>query len=50
MRTSPERVWAALTDTAGHAAWNPFITKMACSSLEVGQKLDIRIAPRANSR
>jgi hypothetical protein len=41
---SPERVWAVLTDTAGHAAWNPFITKMA-GTLEVGQKLDIRIAP-----
>ena len=40
----PERVWQILTDTAGHSAWNPFITKMA-GTLEVGQKLDITIAP-----
>jgi hypothetical protein len=42
--STPEHVWQILTDTAGHAAWNPFITAMA-GRVEVGQKLDIRIAP-----
>jgi hypothetical protein len=41
---TPEHVWDVLTDTDGHAAWNPFITKMA-GTVEVGKKLDIRIAP-----
>jgi hypothetical protein len=40
----PDRVWAVLTDTAKHATWNPFITKMG-GTLAVGQKLQIRIAP-----
>ena len=41
---SPERVWAALVDTASYPRWNPFITKFA-GELTVGQRLDIRIAP-----
>jgi hypothetical protein len=41
---TPEHVWQVLTDTTGHASWNPFITRMA-GRVEVGEKLDIRIAP-----
>jgi hypothetical protein len=41
---TPEHVWQILTDTDGHAAWNPFITRMS-GDLAVGQKLDVRIAP-----
>jgi hypothetical protein len=41
---TPEHVWQILTDTDGHSAWNPFITKMA-GTLAVGTKLDIRIVP-----
>jgi hypothetical protein len=40
----PECVWAVLIDTAGHAAWNPFITNIA-GTLAVGEKLNIRVAP-----
>jgi hypothetical protein len=41
---TPDQVWQILTDTTGHAEWNPFITTMA-GRVEVGQKLDIRITP-----
>jgi len=41
---SPERVWAVLVDTAGQAAWNPFITSIT-GTLAVGERLTVRIAP-----
>jgi uncharacterized protein YndB with AHSA1/START domain len=44
LEATPEQVWDILIDTGGHSTWNPFITTLA-DTLEVGQKLDIRIAP-----
>jgi hypothetical protein len=41
---APEQVWTVLTDVAAHADWNPFIPHMA-GSLEVGRRIDVRIAP-----
>jgi len=41
---SPERVWAVLADTAGQAAWNPFVTSIT-GTLAVGERLTVRIAP-----
>lgn len=41
---SPDRVWDVLTDTAGHATWNPFITRVS-GTLAVGEKIHVRIAP-----
>jgi uncharacterized protein YndB with AHSA1/START domain len=44
LEATPERVWDILIDTIGHSTWNPFITTIA-GTLEVGRKIDIRIAP-----
>lgn len=44
LEASPEQVWEILTDTSGHARWNPFITTMA-GTVAVGEKLDIQIVP-----
>jgi hypothetical protein len=41
---SSEEVWRVLTDTGAHADWNPFITELR-GSLEVGSRIDVRIAP-----
>jgi hypothetical protein len=40
----PERVWSLLTDFAGMAAWNPFITSIS-GNLVQGSCLTVRIAP-----
>lgn len=40
----PAAVWAALTDLAAFAGWNPFITS-ADGELAVGSRLAIRIQP-----
>jgi hypothetical protein len=40
----PAVVWEVLTDTAGHSAWNPFLTEFA-GELAVGRRLRVRIAP-----
>ena len=42
LNASPEEVWRVLTDTAGHADWNPFITELR-GNLEVGNRIDVRI-------
>jgi hypothetical protein len=44
LEATPEQIWTILADTDGHSTWNPFITKLT-GTLEVGQKLNIRIAP-----
>lgn len=42
---TPEQVWIVLlTDTAAHAKWNPFITRMD-GRLAVGEQINVRIAP-----
>jgi hypothetical protein len=41
---SPEEIWRVLTDTGAHADWNPFITELH-GTLEVGKRIDVRIAP-----
>ena len=40
----PERVWAQLTDFSAHAAWNPFIRKLA-GVARVGERLAITVQP-----
>jgi len=40
----PAAVWAVLTDLAGHAAWNPFITRID-GMPAVGSRLTVHIAP-----
>jgi hypothetical protein len=42
--TSPERVWAILTDLEKYSEWNPFI-KSAKGNVIEGEKLEVRIAP-----
>jgi hypothetical protein len=42
--TSPERVWAVLTDFATFAEWNPFITSIE-GSLNQGGRLAVTIRP-----
>lgn len=37
-------VWEVLTDAAGYATWNPFITELT-GELSVGRRLRVRIAP-----
>jgi hypothetical protein len=37
------RVWAILTDTAGHADWNPFITDFT-GQIAVGSKLAVTLS------
>jgi len=41
---TPRQVWDVLTDGRAHAQWNPFITQLD-GTLEVGNKIDVRIAP-----
>jgi len=40
----PDEIWHALTDTAVHSDWNPFITELH-GDLAVGNRIDVRIAP-----
>ena len=40
----PDEIWHALTDTAAHSDWNPFITELH-GDLAVGNRIDVRIAP-----
>ena len=42
--STPEQVWAVLTDFPAFAHWNPFITSIAGSPFE-GQRLAITIQP-----
>jgi hypothetical protein len=41
---TPRQVWDVLIDGRAHAQWNPFITQLD-GTLEVGNKIDVRIAP-----
>lgn len=40
----PQRVWSILTDFAGMASWNPFITSIS-GELKPGSRLAVRISP-----
>jgi hypothetical protein len=41
--SEPARVWAVLTDFAGHAAWDPFLTAIT-GDLAVGQSLTVHFS------
>lgn len=46
INASPARVWAVLSDTAGHSRWNPFLVKME-GRLEPGATLTNTMRPSA---
>jgi hypothetical protein len=41
---TPDEVWEVLQNLAGHAEWNPFITKIE-GELRPGAKLEVRLEP-----
>ena len=43
--SSPERVWAVLTDFPAHPEWNPFIRHIS-GDVAVGARLRVHIAPK----
>jgi hypothetical protein len=43
IKSSPERVWAEMTDFASFPSWNPFVRE-ASGKLEPGEQLRIRLA------
>ncbi len=44
----PHAVWAELSDTEGHASWNPFVTHMS-GDLTVGRQLNVTVQPAGNA-
>lgn len=44
IRSTPERVWAVLTDFDKYPDWNPFIRSIT-GTVEKGEKITVRIAP-----
>lgn len=48
IEAEPDRVWAVLTDTAAHAAWNPFIVSMK-GTIEPGGILENTMQPGGGS-
>ncbi|MGH8937733.1 MAG: SRPBCC family protein, partial [Actinomycetes bacterium] len=41
---TPEELWRILTDLAGYADWNPFITS-AAGAVAPGERLSLRMEP-----
>lgn len=44
IHSSPEKIWAILTDFKNYPNWNPFITSLT-GDFEVGKKITVRIEP-----
>jgi hypothetical protein len=48
INATPKRVWAILTDFAGMARWNPFISSIS-GALIPGSRLSVQIVPSGKS-
>jgi hypothetical protein len=44
IHSTPEKVWAVLTDFGAYSQWNPFITK-ASGALQPGEPLQLQLEP-----
>lgn len=44
INSTPEKIWAVLTDFTNYPNWNPFITSLT-GNFEVGKKIMVRIEP-----
>jgi len=44
INSTPEKVWAILTDFKNYPTWNPFVTSLT-GDFEVGKKIKVRIEP-----
>jgi len=44
INTTPEKVWAILTDFKNYPSWNPFVTSLT-GEVKVGNKIAVRIEP-----
>lgn len=44
INSTPDKIWAVLTDFTNYPNWNPFITSLT-GNFEVGKKIMVRIEP-----
>ncbi|PIQ21585.1 MAG: polyketide cyclase [Cytophagales bacterium CG18_big_fil_WC_8_21_14_2_50_42_9] len=44
INSTPEKIWAILTDFKNYPNWNPFVTSLT-GNFEVGKKIMVRIEP-----
>jgi len=47
IRSTPEKIWAILTDFEKYPDWNPFIRSIT-GTVEEGEKITVNIAPPKN--